>query len=138
MIVATLDTNVLASGALASHGAVGQVIEEWFHGDFIVVLSPFILGELERVFRKPYFAKRVSAESIASYVELVRDLSTVIPVTGPLPKVASHPEDDVVLATALSGKVDYLVTGDKDLQALNTYQGVTVLSPQDFLQVLVG
>jgi predicted nucleic acid-binding protein len=51
--------------------------------------------------------------------------------------VATHPEDDLVLSTALSGKADYLVTGDKRFVArVATYQGVRLISPRDFLTLL--
>jgi predicted nucleic acid-binding protein len=50
--------------------------------------------------------------------------------------VATHPADDVVLATALSAGVDYLVTGDRELQKLGSFGGVTILSPRDFLSLL--
>jgi hypothetical protein len=44
--------------------------------------------------------------------------------------VATHPEDDLILATALSGAADYLITGDSKLQKLGTFQSVTILSPR--------
>jgi predicted nucleic acid-binding protein len=50
--------------------------------------------------------------------------------------VATHPEDDLVLATAVSAHADYLVTGDRKLQRLGSYQGVRILSPREFLAVL--
>lgn len=50
--------------------------------------------------------------------------------------VATHPEDDLVLATAVAAKVRYLVTGDKKLQRLRRYRGMTILSPRDFLAIL--
>jgi putative PIN family toxin of toxin-antitoxin system len=138
VILATLDTNVLASGALATHSAVAQVIEAWFRADFVVVLSPYIINELDNALMKPYFAQRLRAESTARYIALVRQFARVVPITDPFPKVASHPEDDRVLATAVSGRVDYLVTGDRSLQELGKFQAVTVVSPRDFLRVLAG
>jgi len=50
--------------------------------------------------------------------------------------VATHPEDDLILATAVSGQTDYLVTGDAHLQRLGTYQGIVIVSPRQFLEVL--
>ena len=50
---------------------------------------------------------------------------TLIQVTG-------DPEDDYVLATAVVGEVDYLVTGDTKLQDLGLYHGVEILSPKKF------
>ncbi len=50
--------------------------------------------------------------------------------------MATHPEDDLVLATAVSAAADYLVTGDKQLQRLGGYHGVAIVSPRDFLALL--
>jgi predicted nucleic acid-binding protein len=50
--------------------------------------------------------------------------------------VATHPEDDLILATAISARADYLVTGDRQLQALGSYQGVQIVSPRQFLTIL--
>jgi predicted nucleic acid-binding protein len=50
--------------------------------------------------------------------------------------IATHPEDDLILATAVSGRADYLVTGDRQLLALGSYQGVRIVTPRDFLAIL--
>jgi len=50
--------------------------------------------------------------------------------------VASHPEDDIVLSSAVSAAVDYLVTGDRQLQETGSFQGVKIVSPRDFLTLL--
>lgn len=43
---------------------------------------------------------------------------------------------DRILATALSGRADYLVTGDRQLQQLGTYRTVAIVSPRAFLDLL--
>lgn len=58
------------------------------------------------------------------------------PITVQIAGVATHAEDDLVLAAALAGQVHYLVTGDKDLQALGSYQGITILPARAFLDLL--
>jgi predicted nucleic acid-binding protein len=51
--------------------------------------------------------------------------------------VATHPEDDLILSTALSGGADYLVTGDAPFRKqVPAYRGVTLISPRDFLALL--
>jgi predicted nucleic acid-binding protein len=50
--------------------------------------------------------------------------------------VAPHPEDDLVLAAAVTAEADFLVTGDKRFLAVGSYAGVTILSPRAFLDVL--
>ncbi len=50
--------------------------------------------------------------------------------------VGEDEEDDLVLATAIAGDATYLVTGDRHLQALGSFQHVTILSPRQFLNLL--
>jgi len=51
--------------------------------------------------------------------------------------IATHPEDDLVLATALSAGADYLVTGDRRFRTrVPHYQGITLISPAEFLAII--
>ena len=137
MMQVALDANTLASGAVApSGGTLATIIDLWQHGVFTVTLSPHILRELERTFSDPYFLNRLPAEEIALYLAMVQSTVTVVPITEEVHNVATHPEDDFILATAVSAKADYLVTGDTKLQHLGTYQKVTILSPRRFLEIL--
>jgi predicted nucleic acid-binding protein len=52
--------------------------------------------------------------------------------------VATHPEDDLILATAVAANATYLVTGDRKLRAVGNFRGVTILSPREFLATLEG
>ena len=55
----------------------------------------------------------------------------------PLPaRVCRDKNNDVVLATALAGKADVIVTGDNDLLVLKTFRGIRILSPRKFLELL--
>lgn len=50
--------------------------------------------------------------------------------------VATHPEDDLVLATALRGGAKYLATRDKQLLKLETYHGLQIVPPGRLLAIL--
>ncbi len=50
--------------------------------------------------------------------------------------VTNDPEDESVLATARLGRVKYLVTGDHGWLRRDSYQGVRIISPRDFLALL--
>ena len=63
----------------------------------------------------------------------LEQLATRVVVTVVVSGIASHAEDDLVLAAAVSARVDYLVTGDKQLLKLGQYEGVIIVSPRDFL-----
>jgi predicted nucleic acid-binding protein len=46
--------------------------------------------------------------------------------------VCRDANDDMVLATALTGNADCIVTGDKDLTDLKTFQAIPILKPSEF------
>jgi len=136
MIRATLDTNVLVAGIVASPQTVnGQVIQAWLENKYSLVLSEAILTELSRTLSQPYFSARLTASQIEATVNLFHSEATIVPSIAPVTGVATHPEDDLILATALCGRAHYLVTRDEKLQEkVQEYKGVSVISPLVFLQ----
>jgi uncharacterized protein len=138
MIRATLDTNVLAPGIITRAQTVnGQVIQAWRDNKYSLVLSEAILTELSRTLSEPYFSARLTAAQIEATVNLFHSEATIVPLLVPVAGVATHPEDDLILATALSGRVDYLVTRDEKLhKKVQEYKGVVIVSPPVFLQRL--
>lgn len=133
-----LDANTLASGAITTTGTLASVIDAWSNGKFSVIVSEPILVELERTLQKPYFRRRLTAEQSSRFIKLLRNRATVSPITVSVHGVATHPEDDLILATAVSATAAYLVTGDTKLQDLGTYSGVRILSPRAFLDLLLS
>jgi hypothetical protein len=65
------------------------------------------------------------------------DAACVVPV-GTVCGVAEDGADNLVLETAVAGDAAVLVTGDRHLQAIGRYRDVEILSPRQFLEVLVG
>lgn len=139
MIRATLDTNVLVSGLAGLDvptSTPGALVQHWLDDSFELVTSTIILAELERTFAKPYYRSRRTPAQIASAVQLLTEKAALVVPTVAVSGIATHPEDDLVLAVAVSAEVDYLVSGDKQLQRISTYQHVTMLSPRAFLDLL--
>jgi putative PIN family toxin of toxin-antitoxin system len=138
MIRATLDTNVLAPGIITSPQTVnGKVIQAWRENKYSLVLSEAILTELSRTLSEPYFSARLTAAQIEGTINLFHREATIVPLLATVAGVATHPEDDLILATALSGRVDYLVTRDEKLhKKVQEYKGVVIVSPPVFLQRL--
>jgi putative PIN family toxin of toxin-antitoxin system len=138
VIRAVLDANTLASGSLSSQGSIARLIDSFLAEEFRVFLSAHILRELERALAKPYFANRLNPQWLADYLAIVRSTATMVDITVEVHGVATHPEDDLVLATALTAGVSHLVTGDSHLQHLGTYQNVVITSSRQFLDLLRG
>ncbi|CAA9555468.1 MAG: hypothetical protein AVDCRST_MAG59-2124 [uncultured Thermomicrobiales bacterium] len=130
------DANVLASGTLGlrrTHSAPGAVLRQILRGDVAVALSEPILREFARTLEKPYFAARLTEEERRATVNSVWDVALDALLTREVHGVATHPEDDLVLAPALSVTAEFLVTGDKALLALGPWEGVQIVAPATFL-----
>jgi putative PIN family toxin of toxin-antitoxin system len=100
------------------------------------VTSEPILAEVERAWTKPYWRRRIAADRAALVLALLRRFAEVVPVSAHVYGIATHPEDDTVLATAISARAPYLVTGDKGLLGVGRFRGVAILTPRDFLNLL--
>jgi putative PIN family toxin of toxin-antitoxin system len=137
VIRATLDTTTLASGAVATGGTIGALIDAWFvDGAFGVARSQPILDELERTLRKRSFTDRLSPEDRADYQARVRAAATVVRIDTPVPSVVTGRGDNLVLATAESAGATYVVTGDAELRRLGAYRGIAILSARQFIELL--
>ena len=129
----TLDANVLAPGFTSHGSASAQLIDLWRSDVFDLVLSEHVLQELARTLTDRYFAARLPRDDAAAVITLLSANAIVTELIVEVRGVATHPEDDAVLATALSGQATILCTRDKQLLRLRAYQGVAILSPGELL-----
>jgi len=139
MKAVTGDANVLASGFVGKPATSppAAFLNAWQAQLYTLVLSDNILTELAHTFIRPYFRQRLTAQEAADDLALLRQRARIIPITVTVQGVATHPEDDLVLATALRGNVDYLVTGDGNLHRLGSYQSITIVTPRHFVDVML-
>jgi len=136
VIVADLDTNVLVSAFPAQGTIPATLIDAWCQRVYHLVVSEPILEELEETWRDPYWEARFSPTDRAAAIALLRTAAIMTPLTVAVTGVATHPEDDLILATAVASGASYLVTGDRNLRAVGRYRCVTLLSPREFLERL--
>lgn len=136
-----IDTNVFISYLLSPHsaGVIQGIFRAWAEGRFTLLLPELLLDEIMvTVTGKPHLRKKTSSEELKEFLDIIRILGEVISkVAEPIPKVTRDPKDDYLLAYALVGAADYLITGDEDLLALNQQiQEMTILSPREFSAML--
>lgn len=137
-MIVVLDANTLVPMALApATGVLAGILAAWRRGLFIVVISDYLLAEVQRTLGNRYFSRRLSSRDVQTYLAFIRAAAQLRPITVTVAGVATHPEDDLVLATALSAKAEYLVTGDiRFRNRVPRYQGVRLVSPAEFLTIL--
>lgn len=140
MTRAVVDTNVLVSGLVRRHPQAppALVVEAWHAGLFELAVSAQIIAEVERTLDDPYFRRRISPEQASRFIDLLSLEARQTDITVTVEGVASHPEDDGILSTAVSAGATYLVTGDRDLLGLGAYKGVTIVDARQFLAVLAN
>lgn len=122
-----LDTNVLIA-AFITHGTCSELLDHCIRRHEIVI-SAFILNELERHLRNKFKFPEHDIHETLSVLNMAS--KTIVPVPLKTP-VCRDPDDDMVLATALSGNVDCIITGDKDLTELKTFENIPILKPAEF------
>lgn len=115
---AVLDTNVIVSAVLSSHGAPAALLRAWVEGAFELIASPLLLEELERVLAYPKLRQFISTEDAADLVDLIGRQSMMVDDPTDKPPVRSpDPGDDYLIALAAYARA-VLVTGDGDLLGL--------------------
>lgn len=132
MIKAVLDVNILISG-LFWKGSSWRIVDLAITHHIESVTSPAILAELEAVLYEdfsdiPYNRIEEIIRDTLSYSRLVA--AERISVKG-----LRDIKDTKIIACALAGKAEYIVTGDKDLLVLKEYKGVRIVTPKAFLDI---
>ena len=123
------DANVLVAALVFPGGQADAALRRVVEGRDQLVLSRAILGELLEVLGRK-FAR--DAEELAHVAVFVSDLATVVAPKRRLRVVKDDP-DNRILECALAGKAQAIVTGDKGLLALRSFEGIPVIALAAYL-----
>jgi uncharacterized protein len=135
-----LDSNVYLSFLLnpsaprAPQACVAHVLAQ----RSLCIVSRSILDELRRnVLAKPYLRDRISPNQLDSFLTLIdMQIGIVADPPGQPLRATRDPGDDFVIALALYHDVNIIITGDKDLLVLNPFNGIQIVSPSEFLDLV--
>jgi putative PIN family toxin of toxin-antitoxin system len=138
VIRAVLDTNVIVAALLVRLGLPWRILDAAYASTFLCFSSDAINTEVFRTLsrgrvRRKYPLEATEVERLRRFLESDK---VSVPISVSVAGVASHPEDDLILATAVSAQAEYLVTGDRQLLVLGQYQGVQIVTPRDFATIL--
>jgi len=138
VILAVLDTNVLVSAMISPGGPPGRILSAWRIGEFLQCTSPELIGELRDVIGRSKFQRhdRRVLERAELLIEAMLNVPNFVKPAYIPRVVPNDPDDDVVLATAVAGRVDGIVSGDQHLLALGRHQGIAIMTPLQFLAEL--
>jgi putative PIN family toxin of toxin-antitoxin system len=131
-----LDTVVFVRGLINPRSVCGRLVFD-HAASFELIVSPELVGEYLGVFARPSLAAKIGpfeAGTMQTVLRLLHRAHVFQPET--IPQVCRDPNDDKFLAAAITGGATYIVSEDRDLLDLGSYEDVTILSAAAFLAVL--
>lgn len=128
-----LDTNVLVS-AFATRGLCADLLRHVL-AEHDLITGEVVIAELRRVLRERI---KVPARTVAAVEQLLRDQVVVARPAKPHPLPIRDTDDRWVLASAVAGKADVLVTGDLDLLEMASRAPLSIMDPRGFWNMVRG
>ena len=98
----------------------------------VLLVSEATLAELTEVLGRPKFDPYASREDRQRFIGLMGGVSRIVHVERKI-QACRDPKDDKFLDVALAGGARAIVTGDRDLLALNPFHDVPIILPAEFL-----
>ncbi len=138
---AVLDSSILVSAFIASQTELMQLLRLPLRHRYELVLSKEILSETAQSLLTKESVRRYAEytdEDVHAYLAWLLSVATIIEDLPELLAVPADPKDNMVVATAVAGKADYLVTGDRDLLDLGSFRGIPITTARQFLDLLEG
>lgn len=133
-----LDTNVLIGALITRNTPPDELYRAWLQRAVEVVTSTAQLAELADVLARPRLQRYVDAEEAAVIVEHLETRAVVLR-NPPAVTLSSDPADNAILAAAIAGKVDLIVSGDrKHMLVLGEAGGIPVVTAREALERLGG
>ncbi len=130
---AVIDTNIWVSFLI---GRLLAGLDDYIlDGLLEVVLSEEQLEEISTVLRRPKFRQHFSADDIEEFLSLLYKSACIVEIHHTI-RDCRDEKDNFLLETAIRGKANYIVTGDKDLLVLNPYRGKKIIGFKEFEGVI--
>ena len=128
-----LDTNVLVS-AFTARGLCADLLR-YLLAEHEVLTGEVNVVELRRVLKERFDA---APEQVAFVEALLRDHTIIAKPRTASPVRVRDSDDEWILASAIAGEAEMLVTGDKDLLAVAAQSPISILAPRDAWERLRG
>lgn len=138
MVRVVLDANQFVSALLkpgSNPDAIMRLVRE---EKVILLLSEAICDEILRVLTYPKIRNRLnrSDDYLADFVKKLRAVAVITSGTLPLDPIKADADDTKYLVCAIEGKADFIVSGDRHLKDLKSFQGIRIVDPAAFLAVM--
>lgn len=127
-----LDTNVLISGLLSTTSTPARAVDRAAsHGQ--ILASVATLRELMTKLLSPRFDPYVPRERRDALLLRLAPLVEIVEILQPV-QACRDRDDDKFLEVGVNGRADVIVSGDRDLLALDPFRGIAILTPAAYVE----
>ena len=133
-----LDTNVLISGLIVENGPSGKILDAIQKGDLALITSGPLLQEFAEVVSRPHIIRKYPkvTEHAEAILDYLRTHATLFKINSVERVVDDDPDDDLVIASAIAGEAEYIVSGDEHLLALAQHGAIRIIAPAEFVAIV--
>jgi uncharacterized protein len=128
------DTNVLISAALFKDSTPGRALQAAIRQGEIL-LSQATAQELQEVLGRPKFDRYVHPTTRKRFLAATLRTAIIVEIERSFQE-CRDPKDDIFLDLAVAGNASFIVTGDDDLLVLHPFQGISIVTPTQFLEIM--
>ncbi len=132
MVRVVLDSNVIISAVLFG-GKPEKVLNLARYGEIELISSYNLINEVLTVMKKKFnwIDWQVSQVEAA-----IREMSTIIIPVNIIKVITEDDADNRVLECAYEGRVNYIVSGDRHLLSLKQFEGIKIITPSQFMELM--
>ena len=128
-----VDTNLVVSALLSEEGSPAIVFELILLELIENYTSKEIIEEIKEVFKREKIRSRVKPEQIDFIINNFETYSRRVDPEISLNVVKEDPDDDKFFEVAVTANANYIISGNKHVQAIKSFKDVKVMSPKEFL-----
>ena len=134
MMKVVFDTNVFISGIFWEGNFCAQIIDLWREGKVTLVSSVEIVEELVKTLRG--FKIQMDEENVKEWEQIILENAILVEPSKKLDIVKEDSDDNKFLEAAITGNAGYVITQDKHLLKIKEFQGIKIVKPEQFLEIL--
>ena len=129
-----IDSNAWIAALISPTGTARQFVDAVLGNDIDILMSEATFAELVSRLDRPKFNRYRAREPWNLFLSELVELALWLEDAGTATGISRDPDDDKFLALTAIGQADAIISGDRDLLELVTYEGIPILTPAQFMQ----
>ncbi|GMO35750.1 MAG: hypothetical protein Ta2B_15870 [Termitinemataceae bacterium] len=128
-----IDINIFVSSFFWK-GNPRKVIVRAIEGLDELYITKEILEQISDVMNRTKF--NANKESIEYYKKSIEEIANELIIDIKLQNGSRDIDDNIILECGITGNVDYIITGDDDLLVLKEFNGIKIVTPKKYLEIV--